>query len=521
MSYIKFVYLLIFSICIFQSHGTFSATKFQQIVINNDWEDVEIEKNDAQNVYSTLNFKKIKNSVRQRKIDGLPIVPEYSILLAGNGDSSLIDFEIVREKKINDLKVNFFRGEKCRCKETLDVAFSENRYYSDTGDFRVELFGDIRGQKILKVSVALAKQKKDGLQLTESVQLKIPVGFNIITEANVLYRDLKEKSLFITTEKFKDSVTAYTEQVQQTGRKANVETLSGTPTKEDVKAIIAKYYQQEKITNVIIVGNENIIPTFYVDTKFDSQTPSDLYYGLFGGPEDRLPDVFIARVAVENKSEAQSYFNKVKSLNGSITLNHMMGVASNEGSNPSDKEYIRQMIGELAQARGSKVTYLDQDNDSSSARTFNTKLESGVNWINYIGHGSGFSWPSFNREYYIEDLDDVSEQKKFPVLIDVACQNGRFSGEGRIGESFIYGGKEKSKIGASLYYGGSVDISWHPPAVMAVGIGKFLSNKKEVPIYQALMAGHLYLIENNSNKEDIIDNLEWYHLQGDPGLIIL
>ena len=129
--------------------------------------------------------------------------------------------------------------------------------------------------------------------------------------------------------------------------------------------------------------------------------------------------------------------------------------------------------------------------------------------------------PSFNREYYVEDLDTISGQNEFPVLIDVACQNGRFSGEGRIGESFIYGGKSNSKIGASLYYGGSVDISWHPPAVTAVGIGKFLSNKKDVPVYQALMAGHLYLIENNSNKEDIIDNLEWYHLQGDPGLIIL
>ena len=87
--------------------------------------------------------------------------------------------------------------------------------------------------------------------------------------------------------------------------------------------------------------------------------------------------------------------------------------------------------------------------------------------------------------------------------MDIACQNGRFSGEGRIGENLILGGKDNRGIGASLYYGGSVDISWHPPAVMTVGISKFISENKNVRVSDALLYGHLYLINSDASKDEI------------------
>ena len=76
-------------------------------------------------------------------------------------------------------------------------------------------------------------------------------------------------------------------------------------------------------------------------------------------------------------------------------------------------------------------------------------------------------------------------------------------------------------IGASIYYGGSVDISWHPPAIMTVGISQYISKNKKIELSDALLNGHLYLMESSTSREDILDNLEWYHLQGDPGVIIL
>ena len=107
-----------------------------------------------------------------------------------------------------------------------------------------------------------------------------------------------------------------------------------------------------------------------------------------------------------------------------------------------------------------------------------------------------------------------------PVIIDVACQNGRFDNSGRLGEMMMYSSIAGVGVGSVAYFGGSVDISWDPPAIMAVGINKSVASKKYTYLGEALLEGHLYLIKNHSNKEDIKDNLEWYHLQGDPSLLL-
>jgi hypothetical protein len=75
-----------------------------------------------------------------------------------------------------------------------------------------------------------------------------------------------------------------------------------------------------------------------------------------------------------------------------------------------------------------------------------------------------------------------------------------------------------SAFGAVAYYGGSVNISWHPPAIMARGIAFEQLDKKFHHLGEALLAGQMYLAANWNNQEQVIDNFEWYHLQGDPGL---
>ena len=35
---------------------------------------------------------------------------------------------------------------------------------------------------------------------------------------------------------------------------------------------------------------------------------------------------------------------------------------------------------------------------------------------------------------------------------------------------------------------------------------------------EGLLLGQLYLAQNWDRTSDVVDNMEWYHLQGDPGL---
>ena len=56
---------------------------------------------------------------------------------------------------------------------------------------------------------------------------------------------------------------------------------------------------------------------------------------------------------------------------------------------------MRDIINPVASAKSAKTLFLDQDNGNSNKDVFNQSLESGVDFISYIGHGSGFSWRFF------------------------------------------------------------------------------------------------------------------------------
>ena len=151
----------------------------------------------------------------------------------------------------------------------------------------------------------------------------------------------------------------------------------------------------------------------------------------------------------------------------------------------------------------------------------NLAFNSGAGWVNYIGHGIGDSWPSINQgEYMSSDIESIEKNNTIPVIIDVACQNGRFSYSDRLGERFMNTTNNSESVGAVAYYGGSVDISWHPPAIMAVGINKKIVENNIEVLGEALFAGQMYLMKNHSILEEVVHNLAWYHLQGDPALLI-
>ena len=75
-------------------------------------------------------------------------------------------------------------------------------------------------------------------------------------------------------------------------------------------------------------------------------------------------------------------------------------------------------------------------------------------------------------------------------------------------------------VGAVAYFGGSVDVSWHPPAIMAVGINKELATGNFKRIGDVLFAGQMYLMKNYSDSRSARENFIWYHLLGDITLLL-
>ena len=524
MDTIKFVLVFVLFIQVYGANAKIDESSDNNFTVINYH--LDSSNFSSQIIKTTDDFIKLKlPGVNYQQIIGRPELPMLNVLLITenhhkNGEDIIIEKNKV--KFTRDGRLSFFKGQKCRCRQIEDFQFDENIYISNQQDFWVEDFGDYRGKKVLRLNVVLGKQNERSFELTTGIQIKIPKHYKKL-DTQIYLNDKKRSrsTLIIGKIEYRKLLNSYVDRMKTMGRNGIIEFIDTKVETQTIKELINKHYNSNGIDNVILVGNDQVIPTYYVDTKFDSQTPSDYQYGLMGGEEDMIPDVFISRLPISNKKQLSNVLSKFKVLGEGLNIKRLLGISSNEGSNPSDFEYMRSIINPLSKSRSASALFLDQDNLNSNRDSFNSELQNGVDFISYIGHGSGFSWPSFNDEYVISDLELVDDQKRFPVLIDIACQNGRFSGEGRIGENFFLGGDDNRLVGASLYYGGSVDISWHPPAVMTVGISEFISSNNNVPIDKALTYGHFYLMNTSTPKEDIIDNLEWYHLQGDPGIIIL
>jgi hypothetical protein len=141
--------------------------------------------------------------------------------------------------------------------------------------------------------------------------------------------------------------------------------------------------------------------------------------------------------------------------------------------------------------------------------------------MNYIGHGSGDSWSSINGgEYFSSHVKSLKANIVKPIIIDVACQNGRFNNAQKLGETFMNARNRGKPVGAVAYFGGSVDISWDPPAIMAMKIGSDLAEQKVAELYALILQGQLHLLKEYSDPEGAKENLLWYHLLGDPSLSV-
>ena len=167
---------------------------------------------------------------------------------------------------------------------------------------------------------------------------------------------------------------------------------------------------------------------------------------------------------------------------------------------------------EFGNAYGFSFTHFAQNDLDSRPEVINDTFANGVNWLTYMGHGSGTSWASTNITYTVKDIKDMNNAKvNKPVFIDVACMNGKiekgYAGERLMNEVDGNG----DPIGTTMYYGGTVNISWHPPAIMAKGMAIKTVIQGLTNISEIIFAGQLYLSENYNDQTGIVDNFEWMY----------
>ncbi len=466
---------------------------------------------------------------------GMASLPYKSFIVAQDKKNLDVSLKYLEPKLFKGLYAQVAATKPCRCDKDTPIRYEvrEGYYNEEAPIYRLESLGTYRGQAMTKVYIYGARQTRDGLLVYPSMKLSLKTkDQSALDEANLQFIEANKRYLVLTASSLRASAESFKQLKEEQGYDVdlfNYEDVATNP--EELKAFIKRQYQKEQYQYAVLVGNERMIPPFYRETSMAWNTPTDYPYFYMDETDqqfDFFPEIFYGRLTGARNADILTQIEKLREQDmrtweDARGLDQVMGIASNEGINPSDEDYIKSMLAPLENQLGKDSVYFLQKNRDSTVSNITDQFNLGIYWMNYIGHGSGTSWPSINQDQFdSSDINGFLPGKVKPVIIDVACQNGRFNQEGRLGESFMTTTVSGEAVGALAYFGGSVDISWDPPAIMAEGIGASVGDDSTFSksLYSHIMAGQNHLLKTYSDLDSAKENLVWYHLLGDPSLIM-
>ncbi len=476
-------------------------------------------------VMRSISFTQLKvKGFENEKTVGAPELPVKSWLIQGTPENIQVQLTNKSFVVMNNTRPYPTQKQLCRCADDKAIEFTMNNeiYQKGLQQVQINYLGDFRGQPISRVDVRLGTYDADLNQVKVMVDVEVDINQPIFSLNPGDDRDY----LIIAPDNLAEGVNEFADYKRRQGYNVFIESISSpNNVTAAIQSLIKKYYTDFGIDFAILIGGEKELPMFRLSTSGGS-TPSDLPYFTMGGANDYIPDIFASRIVASTPANVAAQLAKAiefeqKTYINNAGLKSSISIASNEGFNPSDKEYVLAIDKAFNDKLNIAATHFYENDPKSNPKELNTKLAEGAVWLTYLGHGSGTSWPSMYSEYFVKDIAATNNKDAVkPIIIDVACQNGRLI-SGNLGALFMSTQSTQSNsYGAAAYYGGTVDISWHPPAVMAQGIAFEHIDKNFKHLGEALLAGQLYLATKWNNHSQVVDNLEWYHLQGDPGMNI-
>ncbi len=483
---------------------------------------------------------------------GLPNVPMTGSLIAIPEGYEAVLEKVQERESVVDAVIVEPAQRKFRCGGSREEGFEFNREVYDgqatfpASNLKLETVGNLNGLKLARVAFYPIRFRPQTRQIVVNSEVLVRVHFQQVGRAAdlempaAMYQLAKNATVngnglpmvraqrgpetlwIVTADSLASSITDLVTWKKARGMAVEVFTVTEAGgTKEEIKKFLKSKYTQRsaKPTYLLFVGNKDTAPTFKESTGSGSAA-SDWSYSLLGSDE-KIPSVFYGRLVADNEAEVTNqvkhWVQYERNPSQGSWYTQATTIASNEGSNPSDKEYAGQVADALKAGTYTKVDGFYQAEKTATAANIKGALNEGRSWLSYFGHGSGTSWGSTNDSFNVSTVDSLENGDKRPIIIDVACQNASWVNLSRcIGKAWV----NHQTSGAVAYYGGSVNISWHEPAVMSVGVAKNHFEKKIPSLGGSVLAGQLYLFEKMGTGANTLDNLKWYNLLGDPSLVI-
>lgn len=317
-----------------------------------------------------------------------------------------------------------------------------------------------------------------------------------------------------------------------------VSTTTTGSTDANIKTYIQNFYSSHpNLMYVLLVGDHAQIPSHSYGTNSGGDVLySDSYYvQLAGGANDLHPDAYIGRFS-GSTTDVTTMVTRVLEYEKTPAAGNWMaqsiGIGSTEGAGQGDDGqadyvHIRALRTKLMGFGYSSVAELydgsqggaDASGDPTGA-TVVSALNAGGGLLNYCGHGDNDLL--YTSGFTTANMNTATNNGKYPFVVSVACNNGKFTAGTCISESWIRAKNNTGPIGAIASCGSSILMAWAEPMqvqdeMTEIIVGTYANNKKKM--LGGLFYNSIYSMMEQYNNSSSNEVEQTWVMFGDPSVM--
>tara|TARA_B100000902_G_scaffold389856_1_gene437756 strand:+ start:28715 stop:32179 length:3465 start_codon:yes stop_codon:yes gene_type:complete len=559
------------------------------------------------NTISVVNTKVIKTekgnflklnvpSYSTTSISGNPELPVLKKLINVPSGVDKIDIRIINIEdtiiKLEDYGYNMyiFPKQPSVIKNSNDIQFFFNKSFYSKNQFNIEnvvdteILGIMRGNKLARVNISPFKYNPFTNEIQIITRIEVAVNFIDVDEEldklnrqrffshsfeslfknNINYIPINisdfitnypVKYVIISDPMYQSSLQPLIEWKKKKGFIV-IEEYTNNPllgsSSDSIYSFLKDLYNNPVDgivpTYLLLVGDEDQVPSFYVTTQGTSHV-SDMYYCEFDGNGDFYPDMYYGRFSASNSLEVDNQvdktlnhekylFNNPNFLENIVLVSGVdatwAAVHGNGQINYGTDYYFNSLHGHNVHSylygSGTSIT----SDMPIASDSIISDISKGFSFANYTAHCgvSGWSDPSFN----IQDISNLQNNDKYGFIVGNCCQSNKFDANLCFGEKLL---RENNK-GAVGYIGATNNTYWDDdfwwavgstlnivsnPSYIGTGLGfydRLMHENGEIQqdwfftAGQIIHSGNLAVTESGG-----LEKYYWeiYHLMGDPSLM--
>ncbi len=279
--------------------------------------------------------------------------------------------------------------------------------------------------------------------------------------------------LIISYGEFMDEMQPFIDWKKQTGmpvEMVDVATIGADA--NSIKTFVTDYYNNTGLTYLLLVGDHQQVPTI---TGGSLGGPSDNAYGYILG-NDHYQEFFVGRFSASTADHVITQVTRSLEyeMNPDLTedwFSRGMGIGSDQGTgddNEYDYEHMRNIRTVLMNFTYTAVAEVYDGSQGGedlpgnpNATTVANVVNPGISIANYVGHGSDNSWVTTG--FSNNNVNQLTNNHRWPLIISVACVNGNFLNQTCFGEAWLQAKNDNGPTGGVGIFCSTINQSWAPP----------------------------------------------------------